>query len=106
MARPRIHPRPPARKDDDRHAFLTEETRSSDDLAEALAESFVASATSGEETGEEVHEQHVTEEEGGPFVVTGGPSELPEDLTPLPPAPRPAPLPRSRPAPRSAAKGR
>lgn len=50
--------------------------RTSDDLAEQVAESFLQSATSGEEAGEEIANAEVPEEMGGPFVTTTGKQEF------------------------------
>jgi hypothetical protein len=63
---------PPSRPDD-ANAFLPDPagggpTRTSDDLAEVLAEEFVVAATSAEEKTEDVRDGFVPEEIGGPFL--------------------------------------
>jgi len=50
--------------------------RSSDDLVEELGEEFVKEATSAEYKAEDTLNQDVTEEVGGPFVVTGAGTEF------------------------------
>jgi hypothetical protein len=84
------------RRSDSGDAFLPDPeggpARSSDDLAEEIAEVFLQSATSGEEAGEEVANAEVPEERGGPFVVTTAGKEFadgvdesnPEDAEPAP----------------------
>ncbi|HEX8953335.1 MAG TPA: hypothetical protein VF945_15880 [Polyangia bacterium] len=61
------------RRDDDADAFLPDPdggpARTSDDLAENLAEEFLKSATSGEHVSEDGLDQEVPEESGGPFVI-------------------------------------
>jgi hypothetical protein len=61
------------RRDDHADAFLPDPdggpARTSDDLAEELAEEFLKSATSGEYVGEDELDQEVPEESGGPFVI-------------------------------------
>jgi hypothetical protein len=47
-----------------------------DDLAEQLAEEAVGTATSGEDESEDNLNQEVTEERGGPFVVTPAGTEF------------------------------
>jgi hypothetical protein len=47
-----------------------------DDLAEELAEEVVEKVTSGEDEGEDVANQEVSEDRGGPFVVTTGGTEF------------------------------
>jgi|SRR5882672_4293989 len=50
--------------------------RTKDDLAEGLGEEFVEEVTSGENEGADLQDQEVTEERGGPFVVTTGETEF------------------------------
>jgi len=57
--------------------FLAQ-SRSSDDLAEALGEQFVEGATTGEGAGEEQLDQEVPEERGGPFVRSNAGTEFAE----------------------------
>jgi hypothetical protein len=52
------------------------EGRPRDDLAEGLGEEFVEEATSGENEGADLQDREVTEERGGPFVVTTGATEF------------------------------
>ena len=47
-----------------------------DDLAEGLGEEVVEKATTGEDDGEDVANQEVTEDRGGPFVITTGGTEF------------------------------
>ena len=61
-------------KEKDRAFFST--NRSGDDLAEELGEEVVSKMTSGEDEGEDVLDQHVTEEDGGPFVTTTAKTEF------------------------------
>ena len=64
---------------DDADAFIREDglpAGSQDDLAEMLAEDFLKNATSGEGVDADVHDEVVTEEMGGPFVVTGAQTEF------------------------------
>jgi hypothetical protein len=86
MKRPDKHH---VRKDDGR-AFMPDpesgHARSSDTLAEGLAESFLASATSGEEQVEDVLNALVAEELGGPFLE----ESLDGDLAPIVVRPPPA----------------
>jgi hypothetical protein len=73
---------------EDKRAFLGG-PRSADDRAEELGEEFVETVTSGEDEGEDVLDQHVPEEDGGPFIVTSAATEFangtdasnPEDAT-------------------------
>ena len=62
-----------SRRDDHADAFLPDPdggpARTSDDLAEELAEGFLKAATSGEYVGEDDLDQEVPEESGGPFVI-------------------------------------
>lgn len=59
-------------------AFVTK-ARSTDDLAEELAEAAVASMTSGEEQLTTERDAEVAEERGGPFVRTTGGTEFADD---------------------------
>lgn len=52
---------------------------SHDDLAVELEQNFLASATSGEEAMEDIRDQHVAEEDGGPFVESTAEEEFAED---------------------------
>src|SRR4051812_34051369 len=61
----------PKNADPDAGAFL-QTTRSNDPLAEHLGESFVQTITTGENDEETVLDEIVTEEMGGPFVMTSG----------------------------------
>ena len=63
-------------RDDD--AFLPSAIRR-DALAEELGEGFLRSATGAEDDEDETFEQVVTEESGGPFVVTTGATEFADD---------------------------
>jgi len=68
------------RRDDHADAFLPDPdggpARTSDDLAEELAEEFLKSATSGEYVSEDELDQEVPEESGGPFVIHSARSEF------------------------------
>ena len=59
---------------DDANAFLPDPedgpARTSDDLAESLAENFVQAATTGESREDDALDARVAEEIGGPFVET------------------------------------
>jgi hypothetical protein len=72
---PRRHER-----SDDGNAFIRDPeggpARISDDLAETMAEGFLQSATSGEYASEELLDGVVTEEFGGPFIVTSAREEF------------------------------
>jgi hypothetical protein len=59
-------------------AFLPAEIRR-DALAEELGEGFLRSATGGEDDEEDTLEQVVSEESGGPFIVTTGATEFAHD---------------------------
>lgn len=63
---------------DDADAFIREDEagKPGDDLAEMLAEEFLENATSGESTDNDVHDELVSEEMGGPFVVTAARTEF------------------------------
>jgi hypothetical protein len=52
------------------------EGRPRDDLAEGLGEEFVEEVTSGENEGADLQDREVSEERGGPFVVTTGATEF------------------------------
>jgi hypothetical protein len=65
------------RPDPEGVGFLAQ-SRSSDDLAEALGEQFVEGATTGEGAGEEQLDQEVPEERGGPFVRSNAGTEFAE----------------------------
>jgi hypothetical protein len=69
---------------DDANAFIPDPgegpARTSDDLAEVLAEDFIASATSGNEVLEDDLDQTLPEELGGPFVATRARDELADDI--------------------------
>lgn len=62
-------------REDEGPAFLGG-PRTDDDLAEGLGEEFVETATSGEDESEDVANQVVSEERGGPFVVTTAGTEF------------------------------
>jgi acetoin utilization protein AcuB len=77
-------------------AFISSDPthRVADDLAETLAEQYLSSVTSGEEAGEEAHESQVSEEEGGPFIITRGKDEFAKGVDPSnPPGSLREPLP-------------
>jgi hypothetical protein len=65
------------RPDPEGVGFLAQ-SRSSDDLAEALGEQFVEGATTGESASEEQLDQEVPEERGGPFVRSNAGTEFAE----------------------------
>ncbi|HLK38762.1 MAG TPA: hypothetical protein VKU41_18500 [Polyangiaceae bacterium] len=65
------------RPDAEPRSFI-EKARASDDLAEGLAEEFVEEVTSGENDGANRQDQVVSEERGGPFVVTTAGQEYAE----------------------------
>ena len=73
-----------SRRDDHAEAFLPDPeggpARTSDDLAEELAEEFLKSATSGEYVGEDELDQEVPEESGGPFVIHPAHYEFARDV--------------------------
>lgn len=62
-------------REEEQQAFLGG-PRTTDDLAEGLGEEFVEQATSGEDEGEDRANQVVTEERGGPFVITTAGTEF------------------------------
>ena len=72
---PRRHQR-----SDDGNAFIPDPeggpARTSDDLAENMAEDFLQSATSGEDHAEQSLDEVVAEEFGGPFVETSAREEF------------------------------
>lgn len=72
------------RRDDHADAFLPDPDggpiRTSDDLAEELAEEFLKSATSGEYGSEDALDQEVPEESGGPFVIHPARYEFARDV--------------------------
>jgi len=76
--------RPRSRRDDHADAFLPDPdggpARSSDDLAEELAEAFLKSATSGDYVGEDDLNREVPEESGGPFVIHPARYEFARDV--------------------------
>ena len=76
--------RPRSRRDDHADAFLPDPdggpARSSDDLAEELAEEFIRSATSGGYVGEDELDREVPEESGGPFVIHPARYEFARDV--------------------------
>lgn len=64
---------------DDADAFIREDgssAESRDDLAEMLAEDFLTHATSGESSEADAHDEVVSEEMGGPFLVTEARTEF------------------------------
>jgi hypothetical protein len=67
-------------RSDDGNAFFPDPeggpARTSDELAESMAEEFLQAATSGEDTAEDVLDQVVAEELGGPFVETSALEEF------------------------------
>jgi hypothetical protein len=73
-----------SRRDDHADAFLPDPdggpARTSDDLAEELAEEFLKSATSGAYVGEDELDQEVPEESGGPFVIHPARYEFARDV--------------------------
>jgi hypothetical protein len=87
-------------RSDDGNAFIRDPSdggpaRTSDDLAENMAEDFVQAATSGEDASEDVLNEMVPEELGGPFIETSGEEEFAAGTDPSnPPDAEPEPLPR------------
>jgi hypothetical protein len=63
------------RRGSDSDAFLVG-SRSNDPLAEGLGEEFVETATSGEDEAQDVINEQLTEERGGPFVVSPSGTEF------------------------------
>jgi hypothetical protein len=90
-----------ARRSDDAEAFLPDPSddgpaRSSDDLAEVLAEDFLESATRGNDVFEDEVGRTLPDEVGGPFVVTEADEELADDVDESNPIDaEPAPRPRA-----------
>ncbi|HEX6836128.1 MAG TPA: hypothetical protein VF334_06120 [Polyangia bacterium] len=72
------------RRDDHADAFLPDPdggpVRTSDDLAEELAEEFLKSATSGDYVSEDELDREVPEESGGPFVIHPARYEFAQDV--------------------------
>jgi hypothetical protein len=65
-----------------------------DDLREELGEAFVQTITSGQQAAEDIRDQTVTEESGGPFVITTGAVEFAQGTDGSNPADaEPAPFP-------------
>lgn len=70
--------------------------RTNEPFAEHLGESFVQSVTSGEDDEEEILDAYVTEEVGGPFIVTTSNVEFAEDVDESNPEDaEPAPFPQT-----------
>ena len=71
-------------RDDDGNAFLPDPgdgpALTSDDLAQELAEEFLIAATSGEAIAEDALNAAVTEDEGGPFVISSASREFAYDI--------------------------
>src|SRR6266404_6090903 len=68
-----------SRSDDGRAFFPDPEdgpARAPDDLAEQMAEDFLKAATSGEDQDDDLLDATVSEEIGGPFVITSARQEL------------------------------
>ncbi len=65
---------------DERTDAFLRGARAADPLAEELGEDFVKAATSGQEAGEDTLDQAVSEESGGPFVMTDGSTEFADDI--------------------------
>jgi hypothetical protein len=67
-------------RSDDGRAFIPDPedgpARSSDDLAEEMAEEFVKAATTGEDSAEDLLDATVPEEIGGPFLITTASQEM------------------------------
>ena len=72
------------RREDHADAFLPDPdggpARTSDVLAEELAEEFLKSATSGEYVSEDELDREVPEESGGPFVIHPASYEFGQDI--------------------------
>src|SRR5690348_3425673 len=72
------------RREDHADAFLPDPdggpARTSDDLAEELAEEFLKSATSGEYVSEDELDREVPEESGGPFIISTARHEFARDV--------------------------
>jgi hypothetical protein len=77
---------PPHRhvRSDDGNAFIPDPeggpARTTDDLAENLAEEFLQSATRGNDAYEDALDEVVPEEIGGPFVETSAADEFAHDI--------------------------
>jgi hypothetical protein len=90
-----------ARRSDDADAFLPDPSddgpaHSNDDLAEVLAEDFLESATRGNDVYEDELERPLSDEVGGPFVVTDADEEMADDVDESNPIDaEPAPRPRA-----------
>jgi hypothetical protein len=87
-------------RSDDADAFIPDPSegpaRTRDALAEVLAEDFVESATRGNDVLEDDFERVLSDEVGGPFVLTDADTELADDLDASNPADAEAePLPRA-----------
>jgi hypothetical protein len=99
-ARPATTARPAPRADD-ADAFIRNPNgdgppRVGDDLAEVLAEDFLESATRGNEVFEDEIDAPLSDEVGGPFVITDEDEELADDVDASnPPDAEPAPRPRA-----------
>ena len=72
------------RRSDDADAFIPDPSdgpaHSNDDLAEVLAEDFLESATRGNDVFEDERARPLSDEIGGPFVVTDADEELADDV--------------------------
>jgi hypothetical protein len=88
QAAPEGEPAPEAhrsRRSDDADAFLPDPSddgpaHTSDDLAEVLAEDFLESATRGNDVYEDELDRPLSDEVGGPFVVTDAGEEMADDV--------------------------
>jgi hypothetical protein len=90
------------RRSDDADAFIRDpdggHARTSDTLAETLAEDFLQSATSGAATNDDVFDSVVPEDSGGPFIETSPAKEFAQGTDASNPADaeaEPLPLPNS-----------
>jgi hypothetical protein len=82
-------------REEEKAAFLGGPS-TTDDLAEGLGEEFVEQATSGEDEGEDRANQVVTEERGGPFVITTAGTEFADGVDESnPKGTKPEPFPRT-----------
>jgi len=70
-----------SREPDDSDAFIRK-NRAHDALAEQLGEEAVTAMTSGEDQSDQLQDKEVSEEEGGPFVVTSGGEEYADGTDP------------------------
>jgi hypothetical protein len=81
-ARPLHHGR--HERTDDGNAFIPDPeggpARTSDDLAENMAEEFLESATRGNDAYEDALDEVVPEEIGGPFIETSAADEFAHDI--------------------------